>query len=122
MLITMLKSKLHGARVTGLALQYEGSLTVASDLMTHAGFLPYEKILVVNRTNGARFETYVIPGEAGTGGVCVNGGAARLSHVGDELIVMSFAQLSAEEAGSFTPVVVCLDAANHPVAQEPALP
>lgn len=115
MLRTFLKSKIHFATVTETALNYQGSLTVDADLMKAADMLPHEKVLVVNVNNGARFETYLIEGEPGSGAMCVNGAAARLAEPGDKIIVMTFCQLTDEEAARWQPRVVHVDEHNHPL-------
>jgi aspartate 1-decarboxylase len=103
MRIDVLKSKLHRARVTGSSLDYEGSLTIAKDLMERAGVVDHEKILCGNLDNGNRFETYAIPGKRGSGEIVLNGAAARLGSVGDRLTIMSFASMEAGEAASWKP-------------------
>ncbi len=113
MLVTLLKSKLHRIRVTEACLEYVGSLTVDRDLMEAVGLFENEKILCADVQNGNRFETYVIPGPRGSGICCLNGAAAHMGAVGDLLIVMSFAQLTPEEAATFRPRVGHLDAHNH---------
>ena len=105
MLITLLKSKLHRIRVTEANLDYEGSLTLDPDDMEAVGIVPYEKILVADVENGARFETYAIAGRRGSRVCCLNGAAARLGKVGDRLIVMAFAQAAPEEADGWQPKV-----------------
>lgn len=110
---TMLKSKIHRAVLTEANLNYKGSITVDRDLMEAADLLPYEKVQVVNNNNGARFETYVIEGESGSGCICLNGAAARLGQPGDLLIILSYAQVSEEEAAVYQPRVVFVDQANH---------
>jgi aspartate 1-decarboxylase len=104
--ITMFKAKLHRLTVTEADLYYEGSITVDSELLEEAGILPYEKVQVVNVNNGARLETYTIPGEAGGRTVCLNGPAARLAATGDEVIVISYATMTPEEAREHRPRVV----------------
>src|SRR5688572_14754963 len=94
----LLKSKIHRATVTGGNVQYEGSLTIASDLMAEAGLLPYERILCSNMANGNRFETYAIPGDPGTGAIILNGAAALLGKKGDQLTIMSFSQVNKAKA------------------------
>ena len=111
--VTLLKSKLHRATVTGASLHYEGSLTVAEDLAKKAGFLPYERILVGNINNGERFETYMIFGQAGTKVIELNGATAHLGKIGDRLTIMSFAQVPAELSGKHQPTVVRLDEHNN---------
>ena len=97
MLIHLLKSKIHRAQVTAASVNYEGSLTIASDLMDRAGLRPYEKILCSNLANGERFETYVIAGEPGSGAIVLNGATAHLGRVGDRITIMSFTEV--DEAG-----------------------
>jgi aspartate 1-decarboxylase len=109
---TLMKSKLHRARVTEANLHYVGSITIDEDLMEEADLLENEKVQVVNNSNGARFETYVIRGERGSGTVCLNGAAARLVHPGDEIIVISYAMLDDREAREWQPRVVLLNAQN----------
>ncbi|MFO7172735.1 MAG: aspartate 1-decarboxylase [Bacillota bacterium] len=113
MLRTFFKAKIHRATVTEANLNYEGSCTIDTDLLAAAGILPYECITVVNVTTGARFETYVIPGPAGSGIVCMNGGAARLAQPGDLVIVITWAQLTPEEIPGFRPRVVRVDGRNR---------
>src|SRR5262245_49497758 len=88
--VHLLKSKIHRAQVTASSLEYEGSLTISSDLMEKAGLLPYERVLCSNLANGERFETYVIPGERGSGEIVLNGATAHLGRVGDRLTIMSY--------------------------------
>ncbi len=114
MLYTMLKAKLHRATVTDANLQYEGSLELDSDLMKAGNILAGEKVQVVNEANGARFETYVIKGKAGSGTVCLNGPAARLGQVGDRVIIITYVHLSPEEAAAHEPIIVQLDTQNKP--------
>jgi aspartate 1-decarboxylase len=112
MLIQLLKSKIHRARVTGGDLNYEGSLGIARDLMDKVGLLPYERILCGNMANGERFETYAIPADAGSGQIILNGATARLGTVGDRLTIMSFAGVEAGEAKSWKPKVIVLGENN----------
>lgn len=102
----LLKSKIHRATLTSADLHYEGSLTLDVDLMAAADMLEFEEIQVVNVNNGARLTTYVIPGEAGTGVVQLNGAAARLGMPGDLVIIMTFADLEERELAGFRPTVV----------------
>jgi aspartate 1-decarboxylase len=120
MQITMLKSKIHRAAVTGASLHYEGSLAVSEDIARMVGLMPYEKILVGNLQNGERFETYVIYGPAGKGVIELNGATAQLGAIGDRLTIMNFAQLSLEEAQTHHPRVVLLDEKNRVVRCEDA--
>lgn len=112
MTICLLKSKIHRAVVTGASVDYEGSLTIASDLAERVGLLPYEKILVGNMGNGERFETYVIYGPHGSGVIELNGATAYLGKIGDRLTIMSFAWLNDEEAKRHKPSVIVLDEKN----------
>ncbi|MCW9705429.1 aspartate 1-decarboxylase [Fodinibius salsisoli] len=114
MTVTMFKSKLHQMKVTEANLHYEGSITIDKELLDEAGILPYEKVQVVNITNGARLETYTIPGDAGSRICCLNGAAARKTQVGDRIIVISYAEMTPEEAESFKPKVVIVDENNNP--------
>lgn len=117
MQIHLLKSKLHRARVTGANVNYEGSLTIARDLMEKAGLVPYERILCGNTANGARFETYAIPGEPGSGAIILNGAVAHLGKVGDSITIMSFAIVEAADAARWQPRVIVLDAHNRIVME-----
>lgn len=105
MTLTLLRAKLHRIRVTEACLDYMGSLTVDHDLMDAAGLYEHEKILCADVENGNRFETYAIAGARGSGVCCLNGAAARLGKVGDRLIVMAFARMSADEAAAWQPKV-----------------
>ncbi len=113
---TMFKSKIHRATVTHADLHYVGSLTIDSDLMDAADLLAGEQVAVVDVTNGARFETYVIAGERGTGVIGVNGAAAHLAKVGDTVIIISYAQLEDAEAREYVPTVVHVDEGNSMIA------
>lgn len=110
---TLMKSKIHRARVTGADLHYVGSITIDPDLMAAADLLPNEKVQVVDIDNGARLETYVIPGVQGSGDMCLNGAAARLVQPGDLVIVVSYAEFEDAEARTFEPTVVMVDADNR---------
>jgi aspartate 1-decarboxylase len=112
MLRTLMKSKLHRATVTAANLHYVGSVTVDEDLMEAADLLPHERVQIVDVTNGARLETYVIPGPRGSGELCLNGAAARLVQPGDRVIVISYATYDAEEARAHVPTVVICDEDN----------
>ncbi|WP_040951148.1 aspartate 1-decarboxylase [Gorillibacterium massiliense] len=112
---TMMKSKLHRATVTEANLNYVGSITIDEDLLDLADLYPNEKVQIVNNNNGARLETYIIPGPRGSGVICLNGAAARLVQPGDTVIIISYAVLSDEEARTHKPTVVILDGANRPV-------
>ena len=113
MLRMMCKSKIHRATVTGADLNYMGSITIDPELMEAADLLEYEQVHVVNINNGARFETYVIAGEAGEGEICLNGAAARLAQPGDKVIVISYAQYSEAELAEHRPVFIFVDEHNR---------
>lgn len=100
--------------VTEANLMYEGSITIDQDLLDAANLLPYEKVQVLNITNGSRLETYTIPGERGSRVCCLNGAAARLTQVGDRIIVISYAEMTPEEAKEHKPRVVVVDENNEP--------
>ena len=117
MLLQMLKGKIHRARITHCDLDYEGSLEIDTDLLRQAGIRPYEKILVVNATNGSRLETYAIPGEPGSRIFRLNGAAAHRGRIGDIITVMCFSMFSEEEADSFQPDVVVLNERNEVIAR-----
>jgi aspartate 1-decarboxylase len=110
---TMCKSKIHRATVTGADLNYVGSITIDPVLMEAADLLEFEQVAVVNVNNGARFETYVIPGVPGDGEICLNGAAARLAHPGDKVIVISYAQYNEAEMETYRPVFIFVDEQNR---------
>lgn len=112
MQVTMLKGKIHRARVVQAELDYVGSITVDKDLLDAAGILEYEKVQIVDVENGQRFETYTIAGERGTGLICLNGAAARCVQVNDKVIIMCYCEMDAKEAGSHKPKVVFVDNDN----------
>ncbi len=114
MTVTLFKGKLHRLTVTEADLYYEGSITLDAELLEAANILAYEKVQVVNVNNGARLETYTIPGERGARTVCLNGPAARLCAPGDEIIVIAYADMTPEEARTHRPRVVLVDAGNNP--------
>lgn len=114
MKLTMFKSKLHQMVVTEANLNYEGSITIDQDLLDAAHLLPYEKVQVLNITNGSRLETYTIPGERGSRVCCMNGAAARLTQVGDRVIIISYAEMTPEEAAEYKPRTVVVDENNDP--------
>jgi len=114
MQITVMKSKIHRATVTGADLNYEGSISIDRNLLDAAGIMVYEKVQIVNLNNGTRFETYVIEGKAGSGEVMLNGPAARLGQVGDLIIIISYATIYKEEADSFKPTILMVDSKNKP--------
>ncbi len=113
----MFKSKLHRAVITQADLHYEGSLTIDTELMEEADLLEYEKVAVVNINNGERFETYVIPGEPGSRVICLNGAAARKGQVGDQIIIISYASMTNEEAQTYKPTIILLDKENRIVSK-----
>ncbi len=110
----MFKSKLHQVTVTEANLFYEGSITIDEELLDKSGILPYEKVQIVNINNGERLETYTIPGEKGSRVCCLNGAAARKTQVGDRIIIISYAEMTPEEARDHTPHVVVVDENNNP--------
>ena len=112
MTLQMLKGKIHRATVVQAALDYVGSITVDEDLLDAAGILEYEKVQIVNVNNGARFETYTIAGEPGSGMICLNGAAARMVQVHDHIIIMSYCELEPGEAKDHKPHVVFVDEEN----------
>ena len=113
MMLTMMKSKIHRATVTGCDISYEGSITIDPALIEAAGMLPYEQVDVLNIHNGARFTTYIIEGRTrGNGDMIINGAAARLAQKGDLVIVCTYAGMTPEEARNVKPVVVSVDAKN----------
>ena len=121
---TMLKSKIHRATVTHADLHYVGSVTVDEDLLDAADLLPGEQVTIVDVTNGARLETYVIPGERGSGVFGINGAAAHLVHPGDLVILISYGLMDETEAKSHLPKVVHVDGSNRMVSldHDPAAP
>jgi len=115
---TMLKGKIHRARVTEVNLDYEGSITIDRVLMEAADILPYEMVHVLNIDNGARFQTYAIEGEPGLGEVCINGAAARLVSEGDTVIILAYMAVADEEARAVQPRLVYVDERNAIVQQK----
>lgn len=113
MTLEMLKSKIHRATVTQAELNYVGSITIDESLMEAAGIIEYEKVQIADVYNGARFETYVIAGEAGSGIICLNGAAARMVSTGDKVIIMSYAQMQPQEVKENPPKVVFVDENNQ---------
>ena len=110
---TMLKSKIHRARVTDCNIDYEGSVTIDSDLLKAADIFPYERVEILNITNGARFSTYAIEGNPGSGDVCLNGAAARLACVDDVVIILTYQEVPSDEAGQVKPRMVYVDSQNR---------
>lgn len=117
MQLELLKGKIHRARLTACDIDYEGSLEIDINYLNESGILPYEKILVVNATNGNRLETYAIPGPAGSGVFCLNGAAAHLGKVGDVVTIMCFALFAEDEVKDHLPRVIVLDEKNQIVAK-----
>ena len=113
MLIEVMKSKIHCARVTEANLNYMGRITIDEDLMDAANLIAGEKVAIVDNNNGERFETYIIKGERGSGCICLNGAAARKVQVGDIVIIMSYALMDFEEAKTFKPSVIFPDSATN---------
>ncbi|GGC99350.1 aspartate 1-decarboxylase [Pontibacillus salipaludis] len=113
MLRTMMKSKIHRARVTEANLNYVGSITIDQHILEKVGILPHEQVQIVNNNNGARLETYVIPGERHSGVICLNGAAARLVQPGDIVIIVSYGLLSEEELETFQPKVAIMNDQNQ---------
>lgn len=110
---TMCKGKIHRATVTQANLNYIGSITIDQDLLEAADIYPYEKVQVVNIMNGARLETYAIAGARGSGVICLNGAAARLTAEGDIVIIISYGEYNEQEIRSLTPQIVFVDEENH---------
>ena len=113
MIYTMMHGKIHRATVTEANLKYVGSITIDEDLLDAAGILPGEKVQIVNNNNGARLETYTIPGKRGSGVICLNGAAARCALEGDIVIIIAYAQMDEKEAKALEPKVVLVDKRNH---------
>ncbi|NOW04184.1 aspartate 1-decarboxylase [Clostridium beijerinckii] len=112
MILTMLKGKIHRATVTQAELNYVGSITIDKTLMEAAGILENEKVQIVDINNGARLETYVIPGKRDSGVICLNGAAARLVQPGDKVIIIAYAQMNEDEARKYKPSVVFMNENN----------
>lgn len=113
MLVHLLKSKIHRATVTAASVDYEGSLTLAEDLIEEARMHPYERILCSNMANGARWETYIIKGPRGSGVVELNGAVAHLGKPGDRVTIMSFTEVDSAQAAGHQPTVIVLGAGNQ---------
>jgi aspartate 1-decarboxylase len=118
----MLKSKIHRATVTGADLDYEGSITIDSELMKLADILPYEAVDIWNVTYGTRFQTYAIAGQPGSGVICINGAAARMVSRGDMVIIASWLDIDADKAAAYEPKLVFVDQKNVPTAQKTESP
>lgn len=110
---TFMKAKIHRAKVTEANLNYVGSITIDQNILDKVDILPHEKVQIVNNNNGARFETYVIPGKRGSGVICINGAAARLVQEGDIVIIISYAMVSESELGTFKPKVAIMNDKNE---------
>ncbi|ANB61736.1 aspartate 1-decarboxylase [Anoxybacillus voinovskiensis] len=120
---TLMNAKIHRARVTEANLNYVGSITIDADILDAVGMVPNEKVQIVNNNNGARFETYIIPGERGSGVFCLNGAAARLVQKDDIIIVISYALVPEEKVAEHRPKVAIMDENNRIkelIAAEPA--
>ena len=115
MFIHIVKSKIHRVTVTEANLNYIGSITIDEDLMEAANVIANEKVSIVNNNNGERFETYVIPGQRGSGVICLNGAAARKVQPGDIIIIMAFAMMEMEEARTFKPALIFPDTATNKI-------
>ena len=113
MFMTIYKSKIQGAIVTEANLEYVGSITIDADLLDASDIIPNERVQIVNLNNGARVETYVIPGKKGSGTVCMNGGAARWALPGDRLLIISYAMMEEKDAAAFKPKVIFVDEKNR---------
>src|SRR5262245_20678252 len=113
MRLSVFKSKIHRATVTEADLNYEGSITIDGDLMDAADILPHEQVQILNVNNGERFDTYAIRGARGSGKICLNGPAARLAHVGDTVIILTYATMEREELLRHVPTVVFVDEKNR---------
>jgi aspartate 1-decarboxylase len=120
---TLMNAKIHRARVTEANLNYVGSITIDEDILDAVGMVANEKVQIVNNNNGARFETYIIPGERGSGVFCLNGAAARLVQKDDVIIVISYALIPEEKIAEHRPKVAIMDENNkikQLIVQEPA--
>ena len=115
--ITLLKAKIHRAKVTQADLDYVGSVTIDTKLLRESGILEYEKVQIVDINNGNRFETYTIAGEEGSGIICLNGAAAKCVSVGDKVIIMAYANMTPQEAASHKPTVLFVNDNNENVRQ-----
>ncbi|KYD09240.1 aspartate 1-decarboxylase [Heyndrickxia sporothermodurans] len=110
---TMMNGKIHRATVTEANLNYVGSITIDEDILDAVGMVANEKVQIVNNNNGARFETYIIPGMRGSGVICLNGAAARLVHTGDIVIIISYALVQEENVKTHQPKIALLDENNR---------
>ncbi len=121
MILTMLKSKIHQAVITQCDLHYEGSITVAEDILEQSNILPYEQVDVLNISNGNRFTTYAIIGERGSGIIGINGAAARLAQAGDQIIICAYTRMEEAEAKEFMPTVLVMNSDNSIKSSPPSL-
>lgn len=113
MLRSLLRAKIHMATVTEANLEYEGSITIDSGILEKAGMLPYEQVMISNVNNGERFETYIIPGKAGSGEICLNGPTARKGLVGDRVIIFCYGYFDDKDIHNFKPEIIHLNAKNR---------
>jgi len=113
MLRCMLRAKIHGATVTDANIAYEGSITIDEALLEAVGMIPYEQVRISNLNNGERFETYIIPGKRGSGGICLNGPTARKCVIGDIIMIFSYGYYSGEEIETLSPRIIRLDQNNR---------
>jgi aspartate 1-decarboxylase len=113
MTLEILKAKIHRATITEANLEYEGSISIDKNLLNATGMIEYEKVHVLNINTGARLETYIIEGEAGSGVICLNGAAARLGQKGDKVIIITYCSLTEEEVKTHQPIVVSVDSDNR---------
>jgi len=118
MIINVLKSKIHRAKVTDAQIHYTGSITIDKTLMEHAKIIPFEKVMVVSLDSGERLETYVIEGKKGSGEICINGAAARKILKGDRIIIMSFASINESETENFKPIIILVNENNKILGEE----
>jgi aspartate 1-decarboxylase len=109
----MLRAKIHRATVTDANLDYEGSLTLDEELLSAAGILPYEQVMISNLNNGERFETYVIPGKRGSGMICLNGPTARKGVVGDRIVIFCYVYYNEQELKTYQPTIIKVDEKNR---------
>ncbi len=115
MIVEVLKSKIHRAKVTDANLNYEGSITIDENLIDAANMFVHERVAIVNNNNGERFDTYIIRGERGSGTICLNGAAARKVQKDDIIIIMSYAQMPIEEAKVFNPTIINLNGKTNQI-------
>jgi len=116
----MLRSKIHRAKVTGTDFEYEGSITIDKTIMNAAGIIQYEKVMILNLSNGIRAETYALDGKKDSGEIVMNGAIARLAQVGDLIIILTFTDVDDQEAGHWKPTVVLVDEKNRIISMKPS--